>query len=29
LRHGVDVIDSKGLKPHLREAVARDLIHAF
>jgi predicted nucleotidyltransferase len=25
----VDVIDRDGLKPHLREPVARDLVHAF
>ena len=25
----VDVIDRRGLKPHLREPVARDLVYAF
>jgi predicted nucleotidyltransferase len=29
LRQSVDVIDSKGLKPHLREPVTRDLVYAF
>ena len=25
----VDVIDSEGLKPYLRENVSRDLVYAF
>ena len=27
--HPVDVIDRRGLKPHLRQPVARDLVYAF
>jgi predicted nucleotidyltransferase len=27
--HAVDVIDRRGLKPHLQQPVARDLVYAF